>query len=168
MRRLRIVLTWALLIGFVAIQSCATPPRQVTIKAYDKGCSETNCEERALCIRSRLAFVGAEAEPAVAQLDRMIEARRSGRATEQQCRNDMDRLALQSFTVEGAQREFGGCGTACQVVLGGLAIVAIAAAASSGSGSSCCRVCTTGKACGDSCIAQSDQCHVGPGCACNG
>jgi hypothetical protein len=33
---------------------------------------------------------------------------------------------------------------------------------------SCCRVCTTGKACGDSCISASATCNVGPGCACNG
>jgi hypothetical protein len=33
---------------------------------------------------------------------------------------------------------------------------------------SCCRVCTTGKACGDSCISRSDTCRRGPGCACNG
>lgn len=33
---------------------------------------------------------------------------------------------------------------------------------------SCCRVCTIGKACGDSCISRDDTCHVGPGCACNG
>lgn len=33
---------------------------------------------------------------------------------------------------------------------------------------SCCRVCTTGKACGDSCIAESSTCNAGPGCACNG
>jgi hypothetical protein len=33
---------------------------------------------------------------------------------------------------------------------------------------SCCRVCTVGKACGDSCISKSDTCRVGPGCACNG
>ena len=32
----------------------------------------------------------------------------------------------------------------------------------------CCRVCTTGKACGDSCISKSKTCNVGPGCACNG
>ena len=32
----------------------------------------------------------------------------------------------------------------------------------------CCRVCTTGKACGDSCISRSYQCHQPPGCACNG
>ena len=32
----------------------------------------------------------------------------------------------------------------------------------------CCRVCTTGKACGDSCIAQTDNCTEPEGCACNG
>ncbi len=32
----------------------------------------------------------------------------------------------------------------------------------------CCRVCTTGKACGNSCIARSKTCHKGKGCACNG
>jgi micrococcal nuclease len=33
--------------------------------------------------------------------------------------------------------------------------------------SSCCRRCTTGKACGDSCIAANLTCRQGPGCACN-
>jgi hypothetical protein len=32
---------------------------------------------------------------------------------------------------------------------------------------SCCKVCTTGKACGNSCISKSKQCHKGPGCDCN-
>lgn len=32
----------------------------------------------------------------------------------------------------------------------------------------CCRRCRTGKACGDSCIAEDATCHVGDGCACNG
>ena len=32
----------------------------------------------------------------------------------------------------------------------------------------CCKVCKKGKACGDSCIAKSKQCHKGAGCACNG
>jgi hypothetical protein len=31
----------------------------------------------------------------------------------------------------------------------------------------CCKVCTTGKACGDSCIAANKNCNKGPGCACN-
>ena len=33
---------------------------------------------------------------------------------------------------------------------------------------SCCKVCSRGKACGNSCIARSKTCHVGGGCACNG
>lgn len=32
----------------------------------------------------------------------------------------------------------------------------------------CCRVCKKGKACGDSCIAQTSTCSKPPGCACNG
>ncbi len=32
---------------------------------------------------------------------------------------------------------------------------------------SCCRVCTTGKACGNSCINRDRQCHQAAGCACN-
>ena len=34
--------------------------------------------------------------------------------------------------------------------------------------SACCRTCTTGKACGDSCISRDKTCRVGAGCACNG
>lgn len=33
---------------------------------------------------------------------------------------------------------------------------------------SCCRVCTTGQACGNSCIARTARCRQPPGCACNG
>jgi len=29
----------------------------------------------------------------------------------------------------------------------------------------CCKICTVGKACGDSCIARNKQCHKPPGCA---
>lgn len=32
---------------------------------------------------------------------------------------------------------------------------------------SCCRVCRTGKACGNSCISRTAQCHQPTGCACN-
>ena len=32
--------------------------------------------------------------------------------------------------------------------------------------SKCCKVCTKGKPCGDTCIPQDKTCHVGPGCAC--
>ncbi len=31
----------------------------------------------------------------------------------------------------------------------------------------CCRVCTTGKACGNSCINRQLTCHQPPGCACD-
>jgi hypothetical protein len=32
----------------------------------------------------------------------------------------------------------------------------------------CCRVCSKGKACGNSCISRADSCHQPPGCACDG
>jgi hypothetical protein len=32
----------------------------------------------------------------------------------------------------------------------------------------CCRICTQGKACGDSCIAAELACQASPGCACDG
>ncbi len=32
----------------------------------------------------------------------------------------------------------------------------------------CCKICTKGKACGDSCISRSYTCRKGPGCACDG
>ena len=31
----------------------------------------------------------------------------------------------------------------------------------------CCKVCTVGKACGNSCISAAYTCHKGPGCACD-
>lgn len=31
----------------------------------------------------------------------------------------------------------------------------------------CCKVCEAGKACGNSCISQGKQCHMGRGCSCN-
>lgn len=31
----------------------------------------------------------------------------------------------------------------------------------------CCKVCSAGKACGNSCISASKNCHKGRGCACN-
>jgi hypothetical protein len=31
----------------------------------------------------------------------------------------------------------------------------------------CCKYCTTGKACGDSCISKDKVCTKPPGCACN-
>jgi hypothetical protein len=32
----------------------------------------------------------------------------------------------------------------------------------------CCKICTKGKACGNSCISQDKYCHQPPGCACDG
>ena len=32
----------------------------------------------------------------------------------------------------------------------------------------CCKVCSAGKACGDSCISRDKVCRVGAGCACDG
>ena len=32
----------------------------------------------------------------------------------------------------------------------------------------CCKICTRGKACGNTCISQDKVCHVGAGCACDG
>lgn len=31
----------------------------------------------------------------------------------------------------------------------------------------CCKVCSIGKACGDTCISREKTCHVGVGCACD-
>lgn len=33
--------------------------------------------------------------------------------------------------------------------------------------SACCKICTKGKACGDTCIRASYTCHKGRGCACD-
>jgi hypothetical protein len=33
--------------------------------------------------------------------------------------------------------------------------------------SECCKVCSKGKACGNSCISESKNCHKGRGCACD-
>ena len=32
----------------------------------------------------------------------------------------------------------------------------------------CCKVCSVGKACGNTCISRKKTCHVGQGCACDG
>jgi hypothetical protein len=37
-----------------------------------------------------------------------------------------------------------------------------------GQATPCCKVCTKGKACGDSCIARDKTCHQPRGCACDG
>ena len=38
----------------------------------------------------------------------------------------------------------------------------------SAQGYACCKVCSKGKACGNSCIARWMTCHKGRGCACDG
>lgn len=42
------------------------------------------------------------------------------------------------------------------------------ASAAAAAGFYCCKVCSVGKACGDSCIARDKICHKGKGCACDG
>jgi hypothetical protein len=42
------------------------------------------------------------------------------------------------------------------------------ASSASAQGFSCCKICSAGKACGNSCIARWKTCHKGKGCACNG
>jgi hypothetical protein len=54
------------------------------------------------------------------------------------------------------------------LLLAGAVGVSAACSDSTGPSGTCCKVCTTGKACGDSCIAASSTCNVGSGCACNG
>jgi hypothetical protein len=34
-------------------------------------------------------------------------------------------------------------------------------------GGNCCKVCDFGMACGDTCLAKNEVCHVGVGCACD-
>lgn len=51
------------------------------------------------------------------------------------------------------------------LLLAGAAPLTVACSDATGA---CCKTCTTGKACGDSCIATNLTCNVGPGCACNG
>lgn len=49
-----------------------------------------------------------------------------------------------------------------------LAAAAPATLACGGSSGPCCKTCKIGKPCGDTCIAKTDVCHVGAGCACSG
>lgn len=42
-----------------------------------------------------------------------------------------------------------------------------AAPAGGGQTRTCCKVCSSGKACGNSCIARNLTCHKGAGCACD-
>jgi hypothetical protein len=54
------------------------------------------------------------------------------------------------------------------LLLAGAIPVAGACSKADATGTSCCKICTSGKACGDSCIAAGSTCHAGAGCACNG
>ena len=56
------------------------------------------------------------------------------------------------------------CGMALGIG-GGLAMPSTAAACDL---DGCCKHCTIGKACGNTCISMDKTCHVGPGCACDG
>ena len=67
----------------------------------------------------------------------------------------------------------------CGMVLGLLLATATASLGSAGlvasephdpaaSAMACCKTCTKGKACGNSCIARDKQCQQPPGCACDG
>lgn len=42
-----------------------------------------------------------------------------------------------------------------------------AAVAAEGFARGCCKRCSAGKACGDSCISRDKTCHKGKGCACD-
>lgn len=57
-------------------------------------------------------------------------------------------------------------------IMGAVVVVCLLALAGceeeGGDGGSCCRVCDTGKACGDSCIDVDFTCSQPAGCACNG
>jgi hypothetical protein len=56
---------------------------------------------------------------------------------------------------------------AATLALGLAAIQPCAAAAAGLPGFACCKRCSAGKACGDSCIARDKACHKGKGCACD-
>jgi hypothetical protein len=57
---------------------------------------------------------------------------------------------------------------AATLTLGPASIEPCAAAAGGPAGFACCKRCSAGKACGDSCIARDKVCRKGKGCACNG
>jgi hypothetical protein len=57
---------------------------------------------------------------------------------------------------------------AASLALGPAALGDCLTGAAAAQGRSCCKICSNGKACGDSCIARSKTCHKGKGCACDG
>src|SRR5262245_1443128 len=58
-------------------------------------------------------------------------------------------------------------GQAPDVARGGTLPAAQQQAGGSPRAHSCCKVCTKGKACGDTCISRARVCHAGSGCACD-
>jgi hypothetical protein len=59
-------------------------------------------------------------------------------------------------------------GTVVVLLLAGSTPVLASSCAAAGDVAGCCKVCSKGKACGDTCISRDFTCHVGAGCACDG
>jgi hypothetical protein len=57
---------------------------------------------------------------------------------------------------------------AVTLALGPSSFTSCLAGTANAQGRYCCKICTKGKACGNSCIARWKTCHKGRGCACNG
>lgn len=57
---------------------------------------------------------------------------------------------------------------ASALALGPASFDPCATASAAQPGFACCKTCSKGKACGDSCIARDKACHKGKGCACDG
>ena len=57
---------------------------------------------------------------------------------------------------------------AATLALGPASLSPCLSSAAAAQGFYCCKVCSKGKACGNSCIARWKTCHKGKGCACNG
>jgi beta-lactamase superfamily II metal-dependent hydrolase len=88
---------------------------------------------------------------------------------DQVLRTDQSGDIVVAVAEDGSYRITTGAGTANRARAPPAASRAPAAAAPRDSApAACCRVCRTGKACGNSCIARSRTCHQPPGCACDG
>ena len=57
---------------------------------------------------------------------------------------------------------------AASLALGPASLSPCLSGAAAAQGFYCCKICSKGKACGNSCIARWKTCHKGKGCACNG
>lgn len=53
-------------------------------------------------------------------------------------------------------------------LLGSAIGLSVSACSDDYTGGGCCKKCSSGKPCGDSCIASGSQCNAPPGCACYG